>query len=269
MKQQAFKSYLKPAFLACATILLAAAVGKEVLILKLGLVMVKEPIDLQHPLSDLDKAALSPYIVLNEYTIDRETLESLGTDQYLQWILENPDVPSDSPVRYCSLFITYYTGNPDMVPHVPDECYVGGGKARLSGETVMLDIPDADGNAEKIGLQYILFGQTGGSNMIQDDIRFSVQYLFHVNGKFTADRTQTRLALGSNWTSQYSYFSKVEWYFFGMDAFGRTYPDKQQTLDASRNLLAPLLRQLQAGHWPDWQKINADDYIPEPEQPGN
>lgn len=253
-QQQKLKSCLKPAFLVCAAVLLTAAVGKQVIIHELGLVMVKEPIEPQKPFDALDKTVLSPYVVRNAYTIDRETLESLGTEEYIQWLLENPDAPSDSPLRYCSLFITYYTGNPDMVPHVPDECYVGGGKTRISGETVTLDIPLAD-TVQKIGLQYVRFGQLA-DNIIQSDVEFSVQYLFHVNGKFTADRTQTRLALGSNWTSRYSYFSKVEWQFFGVDAFGRIYPDKDQTLEASRHLLSGLLQELEARHWPDWQALN-------------
>ena len=232
--------------------------------------MIKKPIALQKPFDEFDESVLNPYIVKNKAAIDRETLESLGTDQYLQWILENSDVESDSPLRYCSLFITYYTGNPDMVPHVPDECYVGGGKSRLSGETVTLEIPWGKANDanKKIGLQYVVFGQIG-NNIIQSDIRFSVQYLFYANGKYTEDRTQTRLVLGSNWTSSYSYFSKVEWFFYGKDSFEYVYPDKEQTLEASKQLLALLLPELEKNHWPDWQKINAKDDNPEEKTSGS
>jgi hypothetical protein len=249
---------------------LTAAVGKQIVIQKLGVVMVKKPIDLQKPLDEFDETVLSPYSVKHKAMISGEVLESLGTNKYLQWTLENPDVESDSPLRYCSLFITYYTCNPDMVPHVPDECYVGGGKSRLSGETVKLEIPWPDTNDanKKIGLQYVLFGQTG-ETVIQNDITFSVQYLFHVNGKYTEDRTQTRLALGSNWKSKYSYFTKVEWSFFGYDSFGRIYADKEQTLQASEKLLSSLLPELEKEHWPDWQKVNAKDYPPDKEVSGN
>lgn len=259
MKQPSMTSYLRPAFLVCAVILLAAAVGKQVLIHKLGLVMVKEPIAMQNPLDKLDETVLIPYAVLHKSMIDRETLESLGTEEYLQWTLENTQVASDSPLRYCSLFITYYTGNPDMVPHVPDECYVGGGKSRLSGQTVRIDVPreESPDNPQTVGLQFVVFGQAGNT-IIDAETTFSVQYLFHVNGRYTEDRTQTRLVLGSNWTSPYSYFSKVEWFFFGVDSFGRTYPDKEQTLAASQQLLARLLPELENNHWPNWQAINAD-----------
>jgi hypothetical protein len=82
----------------------------------------------------MKEQALRPYVVKQkEQILNRDVLESLGTEEYLQWILEAPDAAPGSPTRFCSLFITYYTGNPDMVPHVPDECYVGGGNERKGG----------------------------------------------------------------------------------------------------------------------------------------
>ena len=81
----------------CAAILLAVAAGKQIIIHQLGVVMTKEPIRLQKSLDDFDEAALSPYIVRNKGIIGRETLESLGTEEYLQWTLENPDVEIGQP----------------------------------------------------------------------------------------------------------------------------------------------------------------------------
>ena len=130
-----------------------------------------------------------------------------------------------------------------MVPHVPDECYTGAGKVRLRGETVRLEIPrnDLDDPTQKIGLQYVVFGQTG-DNIMQNDVTFSVQYLFYVNGKLYR-RPDTKRAWPSGVTGPVStrIFSKVEWTFSGVDAFGRVYPDKEQTLEASKKLLASLL----------------------------
>ena len=79
----------------CTAILLTAAVSKQVVIRKLGIVMTKEPIALQKPLDEFDEAALSPYIVRNKAAIGREILESLGTEEYLQWIVEDPDVETE------------------------------------------------------------------------------------------------------------------------------------------------------------------------------
>ena len=251
MTQKSIKSCLQPAFIVCAAILLTAAVAKEAVIRALGVQMVKEEIPLQHPLDEMDPAALMPYELKEKSRIqNRDIVESLGTDEYMQWILEDTEAGPGSPTRYCSLFITYYTGNPDMVPHVPDECYVGGGNSRVGGEMVTLDIPGHD----DVSFQYVMF-QRVDDNMMKTE-KFSVQYFFHANGKYSGSRTDTRLILGSNWFSKYSYFCKVEWKFYSFDSFGMLYPDKDQTLAASRKLLARLLPELEANHWPDWDKIN-------------
>lgn len=263
--------YLKSSFLVCALLLLTAATTKTIVIQKLKVFLTKEPIPLQHPLDELDEAALAPFIVKDKSKIqNHDVLESLGTEEYIQWMLQDPDADASSPTRYCSLFITYYTGTPDMVPHVPDECYVGSGNVRLSGEmtSVLIAPPhplapvETDtGEGRKIPFQYVLFGNTTQST-IQGETRFSVQYLFHANGQYCGSRTETRKALGQNFFSKYSYFCKVEWKFYGADSFGMIYPDKEETLIASEKLLSVLLPELEKNHWPNWQAINANDDSP-------
>lgn len=246
--------YLKASFLVCFVILLAAAASKALIINSLGIQLTKLPIPLQTPLEDFDAASLSPYTVLNQQKItNQDTLESLGTDEYLQWLLEDTEAASSSPTRYCSLFITYYTGNPDMVPHVPNECYVGGGNELVGSQTLSLQLPEQG----KVGFQYVQFRQTKADNL-QASNDFTVQYLFHANGQYCQSRTDTRTTL-FDWFSRYSYFCKVEWKFFGQDAFGLTSPDKEETLEASAKLLSALLGELEKNHWPDWEKVNARD----------
>lgn len=254
MAETGIKTYLKPAFVVCVGILLAAAIAKETVIRALGVQMVKESIALQRPLEEMDASVLAPFELKKKSRIDnRDVLESLGTEEYLQWALEDTEAAPDSPTRYCSLFITYYTGNPDMVPHVPDECYVGGGNERLSGGVVTIDVPRGDGGQE-LAFQYIAFRNFDRKTMREDV--FSVQYFFHANGKYCGSRTDTRLTLGSNWFSKYSYFCKVEWKFYGVGSFGLTYPDKAEALAASAKLMKGLLPELEKNHWPDWEKIN-------------
>ena len=252
------KSYLKPAFVVCVCVLLAAAVAKEAVIRVLGVQMIKQPIALQHPLEEMDDGVLAPFELKNSNRIqNHDVLESLGTEEYLQWVLENSEVEPASPTRYCSLFITYYTGNPDMVPHVPDECYVGGGNQRDTGGLVTVNIPRSEGD-QKLDFQYVAFKHVDRQTMREDN--FSVQYFFHANGKYTSSRTDTRLVLGGNWFSKYSYFCKVEWKFYGIGSFGIIYPDKEQALAASKKLMAKLLPELERNHWPDWKKINSEEY---------
>ena len=254
MVTSTLKSYLKPSFIVCAAILLSAAVTKEWVLWKFKIYMDKKPIALQHPLDEMDAAALAPYELKNSSRIaNRDVLESLGTEEYLQWVLEDTEAEPGSPTRYCSLFITYYTGNPDMVPHVPDECYVGSGNQRDTGGTVTIDVPRADGS-QKLSFQHVVFKNVDPQSMTTET--FSVEYFFHANGDYCSNRTETRLKLGSNWFSKYSYFCKVEWKFYGTGSFGLIYPDKDQTLQASQKLMKVLLPELEQNHWPDWEEMN-------------
>lgn len=259
------RSFFQTSFILCAAVLAVAASTKEYTIQKLGIHFIKFPLPLQKHLEEMEESKLAPYTVMDKRRIpNRDVLESLGTDEYLQWTLEDPDAPKDSPVRRCSLFITYYTGNPDMVPHVPDECYVGGGNTRLSGDTIRIKLtpilPDPERIPselpESVGAQSILFSQIS-KGPIPIEKKFYVNYLFKANGKYAANRTETRALLGSNFTSKYSYFCKVEWWYYGIDNTNDiVYPDQDQTLAASQKLLSILLSILETDHWPDWEQAN-------------
>ena len=253
------KPYLHPAFVVCTLILLTAATTKSLVIQTLGWHLTKFPLPLKQSLHEMDENALLPYIVRNKLRIDNpDVLATLGTEDYMQWIIEDPDQEATSPLRYCSIFVTDYTGDPDMVPHVPDECYVGGGNRRKSGHIDTAVIQRNDGQApQTIRYQNILFASTGESVMAAST-EFFVAYLFHVNGQYSGSRTETRSYLSQNFLSKYSYFSKVEWQFYGMDTFGRVYPDRDRMVKASEKLLQVLLPALENGHWPDWDAANRD-----------
>ncbi len=258
--KKGMQPFFQPSFVLCVVILAVAASTKEYTIQKLGIHFIKFPLPLQKSFEELDETKLSPYRVLNKARItNRDVLETLGTEDYLQWELEDPDASADSPVRRCSLFITYYTGNPDMVPHVPDECYVGGGNKRMSGQVIRIPLSvsaemDAD-LPESIGAQSVLFSQTG-QGPVPVEHRYYVQYFFKANGKYAAGRTETRSLLGRNFFSKYSYFCKVEWKFYGADFAGIVYPDPPQIIEASEKLLSILLPILENEYWPDWEAAN-------------
>ena len=256
MKKQ-YQTFFQPAFVVCATLLAVSAATKSVVIQTLGIQLTKLPIPLKKPLDQMDAKKLTPYEVQDKQTItNRDILESLGTEQYLQWNLEDKNAPAGSPTRYCSLFITYYTGNPDMVPHVPDECYVGGGNNRLKGEALTVDVtwPGRE-KPVPIALQSVLFSRKE-ENVLPMENQFSVQYLFKANGEFCGSRTETRTVLGRNFLGKYSYFAKIEWQFYGSDYTGRIYPTQEQVLQSSQKLLSILLPVLEEDHWPDWEKAN-------------
>ena len=87
--------YLQPAFLICVLVLAIAGAGMSVTMKKLGVVFKKEPLLLKKPLEDLDENGLMPYKVVSKQKIeDPDTLKALGTEDYIQWILEAWGTPS-------------------------------------------------------------------------------------------------------------------------------------------------------------------------------
>jgi hypothetical protein len=246
--QSKTRSYLQPPFLICAGILLLSAIV-------MPKPVKKEPMPLKKSLDLMDENALAPYKVVSKHKItNQEVIESLGTKDYIQWLLEDSDTSADSPIQKCSLFITYYD-LPDRVPHVPEECYSGGGNQRLASDSVTIEI-NKQGKVEKIPARYLVFASTN-SNIWGTDTRFPVLYLFNVNEVYANSRDDARFALNKNIFSKHSYFSKVEWKFFNT-RFGQTiYPNKEETITASRKLLRVILPVLERDHWPIG--TNSDD----------
>jgi hypothetical protein len=250
------KNYFQPSFLLSVICLLATSGYINYRKAHYGLTQIKESLPLKQSFNLLDEKLLEPYKVLEKSKIEnQDVLESLGTEDYLQWILDDTTVDVMSPVRNCSMFITYYTGNPDQVPHVPEACYTGGGNQVESSSSVALDIGDVNSpeipRGEKIPATALVFSQKS-AEIWQTTATFPVIYFFKVNGTYEGNRNNVRIALG-NMTSKYSYFSKVELKFF--NARG-VYPDKQQSIEAAQKLLKVLLPVLEKNHWPDWKRAN-------------
>jgi hypothetical protein len=252
--KESLKQYVQPAFLICVAILLVAAGGMSAAVSRLGLQFIKMPIPLKKSLDDINEKALSPWKVAEKSKIkNNDILESLGTDQYIQWILEDTTEPENSPVRYCSLFITYYTGNPDQVPHVPEECYLGGGKILTELPKELTFTVTVNGKPQTLAARWLLFGNKS-DDAFQGDSKFGVLYFFKVNGVYAGSRDATRRVMQTNFFSKYSYFSKVEWYFFNQSSTGSRYAERDQAAAASQKLLAVIVPILENDHWPDWEK---------------
>jgi hypothetical protein len=139
-------------------VLAAAGAGMSVTMKKLGIIFEKEPLPLKKSLELLDERDLAPYkIVLPKLKIkNKEILEALGTEDYIQWILEDTDRAANSPIKEFLLFITYYK-LPDRVPHVPEECWTGGGYQKLRSEAVIFEISNNADFKAKIPAKYIVF----------------------------------------------------------------------------------------------------------------
>ncbi len=253
------KIYLQPTFLLCVVVLGVASASIKLIKSYEDITIIKKAIPLKKSFEAVEETAFSPYTVVARQKIaNKDVLESLGTEDYLQWILEDTRVPLSSPVRNCSLFVTYYTGNPDQVPHVPDACYIGGGHERVDKFSVSLNINDNAGaqggfqGPKRIEATGIIFKRKS-REIWQTDAEFMVLYFFRVNGQYRGNRTETRIALGTNLRSEYSYFSKVEIKFFNSRG---SYPSKEETIAAAEEFLSAVLPVLENDHWPDLESAN-------------
>jgi hypothetical protein len=240
--------YLQPAFLICVLVLATAAAGMSVAMKQLGIVFKKEPLLLKKPLEDLDKEVLTPYkVVLKEKIQNPDTLKALGTDDYIQWVLEDAERPAGSPARECLLFISYYR-LPDRVPHVPEECWTGGGYQKLGSEAVALEVNNGRGFDITVPAKYLVFApkKTG---LWQAGERIPDLYFFKVNGQYAGGREEARITLNKNLFGKKSYFCKVE-LVFNRSSIA---PSKEQTVTASEKLLTVILPILEQDYWPEWR----------------
>jgi hypothetical protein len=243
-------NYLRPAFLICAAVLLATASSMSITIKRLGIYLNKEPIPLKKPLSQLDNSNMAPYKVVRKQRIEnKDVLETLGTEDYIQWELEDTSAPDISNTRFCSLFITYYP-LPDVVPHRPEECYVGSGNRQISAEGITFEIGEGN-KKQQVNASYLAFSGIEPGQLMGEKT-FGVFYFFSVNGKFLGGRADARFnVLMKNILGKFSYFSKVEWKFYN-NSFGRlTYASKQEAMEASKKLLSVIVPILENQHWPD------------------
>ena len=241
--------YLQPAFLICVLVLAGAGAGMSVTMKKLGIIFEKEPLPLKKSLELLVERNLSPYKVVQEHKIENEELlKALGTEDYIQWILEDTELAANSSVQKCLLFITYYE-LPDRVPHVPEECWTGGGFQNLGSEAITFEINNNSGFEARIPAKYLVFGPKK-PNFWQSSIRIPNLYFFKVNGQYAGNRQEARIALNKNLFGKYSYFCKVELVF----NVSSVAPSKEEAVAGSEKLLAVILPILEQEHWPDWEK---------------
>ncbi|MCK5269787.1 MAG: exosortase-associated EpsI family protein [Sedimentisphaerales bacterium] len=234
------------AFLVCLLFLAVSAAGVQVGAKRLGLHFVKLEVALQRPFDELDEAKLAPYRVARKLLIENEDIiAELGTEDYLQWYLEDPGVAKTDPAQMLMLFITYYTGDPGQVPHVPEVCYTGAGSRITDREDQKIQIRDNEGQSVTIPVRILSEART-----IQGRERTSkILYFFGANGGYVSSRNGLRLRL-NNWYDKYAYFSKVEVSFPNGEGMST-----EAAVKAIEKLMRKLVPILVAEHWPIWPPV--------------
>ena len=201
----------------------------------------KASLPLKKPLGALDIEGLFPYRAIERLALDSTVVEALGTNEYINWLLEDTSLPQGDPLRYANLFVTYYSGGVNLVPHTPDECRLGAGyQPAQPHENKDLDVPKA------IPVRLCTFLKTA---VFQHE-EVSVVYTFHCNGKFVATRNGVRMLI-NDLSNRYAYFSKIE----------VSYPraTRAQNLQGAARLFERLLPVLVKDHFPDFEAAESAD----------
>lgn len=249
-KRKILTIYLQPTFLVCVATLAIAGVGMSIAISKFGMYLQKEPLPLKKNLDLLDENGIGTFRITQKRKIEnQEIVEALGTEDYIQWVMEDTAQPVDSPSNRFLLFITYYP-LPDRVPHVPEECYTGGGYQKMSSESVTFAIDNDKMQADIPGKQ-LIFANTNAEHIVMNH-QFPVLYFFKVNGIYANSREDARVTLNKNIFDRSSYFCKVEMIFNQKPVS----PDKEEAVKTCQKLLSMILPVLEEEHWPDWKKTD-------------
>ena len=203
--------------------------------------LAKRALPLKTPLSALRESALDPYRVRKRNALEPAVVDALGTEEYLDLLLEDTSEARSSPTRFLRLFVTYYSGGSNLVPHTPDVCYLGAGYALSQPhENKKIEVPALGLDAAMVPVRVCTFARTA----VFDRVETSVVYTFYTNDRFLSTRTQVRLEI-HNPTHRYAFFSKVEVSFPNAT--------RQQCLDGARKLFGRVLPLLIRDHWPDFQ----------------
>jgi hypothetical protein len=246
-----------PRFLAGLTALVAMAVSLRSIGGAMELYFRKEPVELKKPLQQLDRGQLGPEYGVHHLVpplLSDDLLQSLGTGEYVNLRIVDERRLEDDPAKVADVFITYYTGQPDMVPHVPDECYLAGGFERVGQpETEWVTITAA-GGTEEIPLRVLEFRATAGMSpgaggRPAEERTLTVLYFFLCNDEYYTTRNQVRLKLGQIY-ERYAYYAKLEFRFFDYEL--RRPADRAAALAAVQPLLQKLMPLLKREHFADW-----------------
>ncbi len=226
-------------------VLAVALLGGAALLLgpiggRLNLVYAKAALSLKEPLAAIPPDALYPYRVVERMALDSVVVEALGTDQYINWYVEDAGVPTNDPLRFAHLFITYDTGGHNLVPHVPDECRLGAGyQPAQAHENLEVPVSRLPLDPPRVPVRVCTFIKTA----VFDREQVSVVYTFFCNGQFVATRNAVRLLINHP-TDQHAFFSKIEVSFPGAT--------REESVKGAAKLFDRLLPVLIERHYPDF-----------------
>lgn len=250
-------------YLACLGLLTTAALTMQAAAQWFDLHFRKQPVPLRSALFTLDRSRLGPDFEADPVPrapLNDETLATLGTRDYLDLRLRSTSRREDDPTRWADVFVSYYTGKPDQVPHVPDECMAAQGFKLVEASFVDIPVNGVGAPGDRIPMRVAVFEAPQsqvrgllGASLGGKATRKTVMYFFHVNGKYRTTRDQVRLAQ-ANLFERYAYYAKIELSF--TDSGGAP-AGRDESIAAAAPLLQKLMPMLLADHFADWEALRA------------
>lgn len=261
--RRAVRSAMSVRFIACVSILFVSAVSMQTVARFFGQYFRKRPVPLKRALAALDKSKLAPKFGLHirpVMPISDEMLQAMGTEEYAQLRLVDVTMNPSDPASVAHLFVTYYTGQPDLVPHVPDECYQAGGYDLLKARNTQLKVPGVGADDDMLPVRVLTFDipNRGLRSSINDsaESRLYVIYFFLTNGEYVTTRTQVRIHT-ADLRDRYAYYAKFEVKFSNY-SFGKV-AGESESLAAMAKLMRTVLPIMLKDHFVDWDKLKSGD----------
>ncbi len=198
--------------------------------------LLKRSLPIRKPLEDANRACVHPFRVVAAQRLPAETVEELGTSEYLNWTLATSGAAP--PWQATHLSVTYYTGVQDQVPHVPEECYYQGAFTQDTDRSFDVEMGKL---GRRIPVRRLSFypppGRASG--------KVYVYYTICVNGDFYSERERVRLRM-SDPRESHLYYSKVELVLDGVSESELAAADRQ-----AFELLDGVIVELIESHWPE------------------
>lgn len=243
-----------PFVVACVVLVLAAAVGHPILLARVGSIEKKE-VPLKAPLSQMAKEGLGPYRFKASYVLPAAVADALGAQDHLDWqFLDTSIEDATNPVSWIRVMVAYHTGGVDVVPHTPDQCYLGQGYQPVNMENTEIEIPSMGRSIPIRVLKFVRSELHGGEEP-------TVIYFFHCNGEFVETRTKVRDLVNSLSTG-YAYHCKIQ-LTFGSETSRPTYASREDSIAAAAKFLDYFLPILVKDHLPDWDAVLAQEQASE------
>ncbi|NOX57565.1 MAG: hypothetical protein GXP29_01735 [Planctomycetes bacterium] len=232
-----------PFVVACVVLLGARFVVSPQLLGK-GIGGAKESLELRQPLGKMSKVDIGRYRFKSNLAITPAVEDALGAKDYLNWLFVDTSIKNQrDPLRYVRLFLTYYSGGRDLVPHTPDECFLGSGYRHIEEANLKMPI-------DSLGIDMPIRALTFEKSDVFGRDKPTVLYTFHCNGDFTETRGGVRIRINSP-LNKYAYFCKIE-ISLGGSGSDIGSPGRDESIQAAQDFLNVILPRLVNDHLPDW-----------------